>query len=105
METSVQSSGTHNLPRLFLDVVHCVRLVYEDLDIDLKNKARLVIASLRDADTTNPEKAEFILRGTTSDLLAIEAFLASSGRSLTANKVRRIRERMQHLTRAACTVP
>ena len=86
------------LPRLMLDTVHCLVVAHDHVDDVLRSETRNTITSLRATDMTNIERATSALRGTASHLRDVEANLKARNRSLTARKIREVRERVLFMT-------
>ena len=86
------------LPRLITDLIQCLSMAQDQVDDALRNKARVAIMALRDADVTDLERTASIVRDTADHLAAIETNLEAIDRPFTARKVRAVRQRVRYLT-------
>jgi hypothetical protein len=84
------------ITRLVLDTMSCFQLAYPDVDGDRKLALRSTIWSLQRADMTDVEGAITLLRDVAGHLRAVERTLEAKHMLLTANKVRSVRERVEH---------
>jgi hypothetical protein len=94
----MHSLRARTLPRLMVDAIHCLWVAHDHLDDDLRGRTRHTITSLRNADTTDPDRAGSVLLDATAHFKAVEKSLEAAERPYTADKVRRVRERVEHIT-------
>ena len=87
------------LPRLVLDTVSCLWVAHDHVQEDLKNETRSAIASLRNADLTNSDRAAGVMCAVADHLQMVETNLHALDRPFTAKRVRDVLNRVQHLTR------
>ena len=93
----MHSLQARTLPRLMVDAIHCLWLAHDHLHDDLRGTTQHTIASLRNADTTDPERAGLVLLEATAHLAAVEDNLEAADRPFTAQKIRDVRRRVQYL--------
>ena len=86
------------LPRLVQDAIHCLWLAHDHVDHDLKGKIRRVIVVLRKADVADVPVAVSMFRELLPHLRRVERMLDAMERPCTAKTVRRVRDRVEHLT-------
>ena len=89
------------LPHLVLDTIHCLWMAHDQLNWRLKGEARDAIMSLRSADSTDRNRTVASLRFIRRHLVEIEAYLEARDRPFTARKVRRVLDRLEHLTQGS----
>ena len=88
------------LPRLVQDAIHCLWLAHDQVDQSLKGETRRAIMSLRKADVADTALTMSVLRAVSPHLVRVERTLQDLERPFTAQKVRGVRDRVQHLTTA-----
>jgi hypothetical protein len=88
------------LARLVLDTTNCLQLAYANVDNERKIDVRNTIMSLNTADVTDVECAISMLRVVGSHLRQFEKDLNAADRPLIANKVRGVRQRVEHFARS-----
>jgi hypothetical protein len=96
----MNSLQTRTLPRLMLDTVHCLLVAHDYIDHALQSKTRNTVVSLSNTDMTDIERAASTLRNATLHLWEVEASLKARNRSLTARKIRNVREQVLFATAA-----
>jgi hypothetical protein len=85
------------LPGLTLDAIRCLSLAHDFVEQDLQDRTRRTILSLRTAHTTEAAAAIVVLRRTAKHMVDVEENLNQRHRHITAEKVRGVRQRVQHL--------
>ncbi|HEX2725823.1 MAG TPA: hypothetical protein VHN20_08400 [Beijerinckiaceae bacterium] len=90
-----------NLSRLVLDAVQCLLVAHDYVDEELRSETRDAIDCLRNADMADVEAAATVLRHVAPHLHDVEASLNGANRSLTARKIRDVRQRVLDVTALA----
>ena len=85
------------LPGLTLDAIKCLTIAHDFVGDELRDQTRLTILSLRTAHTTEAAETIAVLRRTAKHLVEVEENLNQTHRHITAEKVRHVRQRVQHL--------
>jgi len=98
MEVPMHELQTRTLPRLMIDPIHCLWLAHDHLCDDLRGTTRHTITALRAADMTDTERAGSVLLDAAPHLVAVEESLEAADRPFTAQKIRDVRRRVEHLT-------
>jgi len=96
-EFSVSEFQKRLVPRLMLDAINCIEHAYEHIEPDRRIRVRHALMLLREADCTDIETAISMLRDIARHLRAIERTVRDNHRPFSAQKVRRVRERVEHI--------
>ena len=90
------------LPRLMLDTASCIQMTYDDVEHDRRSSARRAVMLLHTADATDVDRSISMLREMAAHLREIERTLRHEHRPFSAQKVRRVRERVEHMVGPTC---
>ena len=86
------------LPRLVLDTISTLWLAHDSVAGDLQRQSREAIACLQHADTSDADRAAFMLLDLADHLRQIASKLEYVDRPLTAKRVRGVLDRVEHLS-------
>jgi hypothetical protein len=100
-EVRVDHLQSRILPRLVQDTIHCLWLAHDHVDHAHKSRIRRVILALRQAEVRDPVVALSTFRDLSPHLLRVARMLEDMDRPCTARTVRRVRDRLEHLTSQA----
>jgi hypothetical protein len=86
------------LPRLILDTISSLWVAHDSLHDEWRSQTKQAITALHRADLTDTEEAAFFLLDLAHHLRQIESRLEAVDRPFAARKLRRVLDRVAHLT-------